>query len=285
MDPQKVGVGEVVSLRIQRNDPSGSVPKKFQMYTVKATKFMRIMDALEEVRENDGSDLAFRAYCGAKRCGGCGMKMNGKPVLACWEPVEKDMTLEPLDNFPVIRDLVVDTSAYDKAKALLHPLLERKEPYSGFPERINHQEMIPSFKLMDCIECQLCTSACTVLKKQNFRDNGLAGNGFAGPAAMVQLAKVALHPRGDPRIVESALVGNIQDCLSCNDCSEVCPNHIDVLRDAIDELREGLITRGKYEVRGWSVIRRMPPKLRSFIRCNFGLTLGEKVILQKADNK
>ena len=71
------------------------------------------------------TDLAYRWFCGSKMCGTCAVRMNGREVLACWEAVEPDMTIEPLRNLPVIRDLVVDRAPFERKVAALEPWLER----------------------------------------------------------------------------------------------------------------------------------------------------------------
>jgi succinate dehydrogenase / fumarate reductase iron-sulfur subunit len=49
-------------------------------------------------------------------CGSCGMKLNGKPRLACYTKISElegdTITCEPLPNFPYIRDLVTDFSQF-----------------------------------------------------------------------------------------------------------------------------------------------------------------------------
>ena len=68
-------------------------------------KWMRVLDVLNWVAENEATDLAYRWFCGSKMCGTCAVRMNGREVLACWEAAEPAMTIEPLRNLPVIRDL------------------------------------------------------------------------------------------------------------------------------------------------------------------------------------
>ena len=63
-------------------------------------------------------------------CGTCAVRMNGREVLACWEAVEPAMTIEPLRNLPIIRDLVVDRGVYEDKVARLEPWIERAVPYT-----------------------------------------------------------------------------------------------------------------------------------------------------------
>ena len=88
------------------------------------------------IAENDmRSDLAYRWFCGSKMCGTCAVRMNGREVLACWEAVEPDMTIEPLRNLPVIRDLVVDRAPFERkvATSSLGSSVRRTMP--AFPSR------------------------------------------------------------------------------------------------------------------------------------------------------
>ena len=84
--------------------------RRYQNFNVPYRKWMRVLDALNWIAENAATDLAYRWICGSKMCGTCAVRMNGREVLACWEAVEPAMTIEPLRNLPVIRDLVVDRS-------------------------------------------------------------------------------------------------------------------------------------------------------------------------------
>jgi succinate dehydrogenase/fumarate reductase iron-sulfur protein len=75
---------------------------------------MRVMDALNYIRENHDSTLAFRFSCRYyAKCGTCAAMVNGKPVLTCYEEAKDGMLVEPLANFPVIRDLVIDRLEWD----------------------------------------------------------------------------------------------------------------------------------------------------------------------------
>src|SRR5215467_10265549 len=131
----RFAVGDVITVRVRRSDDT---PATFR---VPYRKGMRVLDALAWIAENEAPDLAFRWFCGSKMCGSCALRMNGREVLACWEAVEPDMTIEPLRNLSVIRDLVVDRAPFDAKVEALEPWIERPAPYAGFPEPLNHKEM------------------------------------------------------------------------------------------------------------------------------------------------
>jgi succinate dehydrogenase/fumarate reductase iron-sulfur protein len=222
----RIAIGDPVVVKVRRGDKGG-----FQKFQVPYQKAMRVLDALNAIALQDAPDLAFRWFCGSKMCGTCAVRMNGREVLACWEAVEPEMTIEPLRNLPVIRDLVVDRTPYEKKVASFEPWLTRTEPYSGFPEPLSHKAIENASKAIDCISCMSCYSACPVIGLGSLTD-------FAGPAPLVQLGQTALDPRQDERQVARALArSGIFNCVSCYKCEEVCPAHIPIVSDIIEPLK------------------------------------------------
>src|SRR6185437_14256952 len=136
----RLAPGDNVTVRILRSSGS-ECGGAYHDFDVPYQKWMRVLDALNWIAENRATDLAYRWFCGSKMCGTCAVRMNGREVLACWEAVEPAMTIEPLRNLPVVRDLVVDRGPYEARVASLEPWLERDAPYSGFPEPLTHREM------------------------------------------------------------------------------------------------------------------------------------------------
>ncbi|MCH7662181.1 MAG: succinate dehydrogenase/fumarate reductase iron-sulfur subunit, partial [Euryarchaeota archaeon] len=118
------------------------------------------------------------------------------------------MTIEPLRNLPVVRDLVTEREPYEKLLAQLEPLLVRKAEYPGFPEPLSAIDMAPARHLRDCIQCLACVAACPVLEQPE--------SGFAGPAALVALAELALDPRdGADRARLAEEICQVFKCVSC----------------------------------------------------------------------
>lgn len=223
--------GDPVHVRVRRYDAGEAGAPRFESFVVPYDTAMRVLDALNYIAENLATDLAYRWLCGTKMCGTCAVRMNGREVLACWEAVEPDMTIEPLRNLPVVRDLVVDRQPYEDRVAGFEPWLERPAAYPGFPEPLSHKDMKNASKALDCISCMSCFSACPVI--------GLGGlTDFAGPAPLVQLAQTALDTRNDPAKVARALEhAGIFNCLSCYKCEEVCPAKIPIVTRVIEPLK------------------------------------------------
>jgi len=104
---------EITITIVRTNPETGMIPKRV-VYRIPYADRMRVMDALNYIRDNIDSSLAFRFSCRYyAKCGTCAAMINGKPGLTCYEPAKDGMTVAPLANFPVIRDLVVDRREWD----------------------------------------------------------------------------------------------------------------------------------------------------------------------------
>jgi succinate dehydrogenase/fumarate reductase iron-sulfur protein len=227
----------VVRVRLYRYDPQTDAEPRYEDYEVPHAPRMRIMDVLDHIHEQLAVDFGYRWLCGSKKCGTCAVTVNGTPRLACWEEAEAVMTIEPLRNLPVVRDLVVSRDPHDQGLARLQPLLARAEPYRGFPEPLSATDMAPAYHLRDCIQCLACVSACPVLAQ--------ADTGFAGPAQLVALAELALDPRdGADRAAMADEAARVFQCVSCYECERVCPTHIPVVGEAIEPLKRLAYRRG-----------------------------------------
>jgi succinate dehydrogenase/fumarate reductase iron-sulfur protein len=272
----RLAAGDVIAVRVRRSD-DGLLAE----YRVPHRKWMRVLDALNWIAENAATDLAYRWFCGSKMCGTCAVRMNGREVLACWEAVEPDMTIEPLRNLPVVRDLVVDRTPFDRKVELLEPWIERSSPYAGFPEPLSHKQMKGASKALDCIGCMCCYSACPVIGLGDLTD-------FAGPAPLVQLGQTALDPRNtEAKVARSLALTGIFNCVSCYKCEEVCPAAIPIVTQVIEPLKakaaklvpemarhshalRAVVTARGYvdpsalvlRVRGLAVLRELPRALR-----------------------
>ena len=230
-------IGDTVSLTVEKYDPSRDSAPRPETYQVPYTRGMRVLEALDYVVEELGESLSYQWFCGVKKCGMCGVMVNGRQTLGCWEPVEPEMLVQPLAGFPVVRDLVIDRSRYFANVQALEPWMQRKRPYGGFPEGITGGELAAAADTMHCIECMLCVSACPA-----------NGERFMGPAPMVQLARFALDPRDDGDRAATALVpGGIDHCVGCRQCSHVCPAGIRVFEGAIEGLQRQIRRSGRTE--------------------------------------
>jgi succinate dehydrogenase / fumarate reductase iron-sulfur subunit len=212
-----------------------------------------LLDALEQARQQDAT-LMFRHACHHASCGSCGMRVNGEERLACITPLaelaatHQPVKVEPLRNFPVMRDLVVDPNPlYGMLHAFDLPLTRRVEDHlpglaSGGQE-FNRYE--------DCIECGLCISACPV---------AVTDAAYYGPAGLAAAWRLECEPRG--RSVEKVEAqvdreDGLWRCHSVYRCSQVCPSNVDPA-GAIMRFRRRMVMRKITRPRFWTVRRREP---------------------------
>jgi fumarate reductase iron-sulfur subunit len=221
------GSGETCTLEVFRYHPEQDEKPRFQTYEVPFRKDWVVLDALNHIKgEIDGS-VTYRWSCRMGVCGSCGMMVNGEPKLTCAAFLKdyypNPIRVEPLANFPVIRDLVVN---YDD---FLHKLTEVKGwliPKEDKPveagEFLQTPEQLAAFKQYTmCINCMLCYAACPVYGNEPE---------FIGPAAIALAQRYILDSR-DGAAEERADViyrnEGVWECTFVGECSAVCPKHVD----------------------------------------------------------
>lgn len=221
---------DTIRVRIYRFDPETDREPRYDAFEVPRRPLMRILDVLDYVHETLAVDIGYRWLCTSKKCGSCAVNVNGSPALACWDEALPEMTIEPLSNLTVIRDLVTTRDDYEKELARITPQLVRKEPYRAFPEPISARDFAPTVHLRDCIQCLACQSVCPVAAQP--------GSGFAGPAVLVALSELAQDPRdGADRGRIAGEIANVFKCVSCYECDRVCPSEIPIVSEAIEPLK------------------------------------------------
>ena len=112
-----------VVFRIWRGDVNGG---QFVVYPVEVTQGMVVLDCVHKIQAEQAQDLACRWNCKAGKCGSCSAEINGKPSLMCMTrmdmmPVGEEIMVEPMQAFPIIRDLVTDVSWNFEVKKKIKP--------------------------------------------------------------------------------------------------------------------------------------------------------------------
>ena len=140
----------------------GNAPR-FATYLIDVLPDSLVLTALLRIRDEIDGTLAFRSSCRSAVCGSCAMVMNGKIELACRTQVAslgKDtIILEPLPNFEIIKDLVVDMTPFWKMYERVKPWLMRKGPAPPEELRQSEEERNRIDQFVNCILCAACYGA------------------------------------------------------------------------------------------------------------------------------
>ena len=162
------------SFRIQRYDPEQGGTLRWQEFTVPSSRGTTILDGLIYIKENLDSTLAFRTSCRMGICGSCGLLVNNFPHLACHTQIEEfhssTLSIKPLPNLPVIKDLVADlTQMFNSHKAMKpyiirHDTEEMESPTAEFGQK--PEEVATFLQFTYCIKCGICLFGLSHLGKR-----------------------------------------------------------------------------------------------------------------------
>ncbi len=238
-----------VPLKVFRYRP-GSTPH-YQSFVVTVPEDANVIDAIEAVWAQHDRSFAFRHACHHASCGTCAVRLNGYEKLPCIVPVREalaersELLIEPLRNFPLVMDLVVDMAGFfqkQEASGLkitrpAEPTLNG-QPYQriGLLDASNRLEDRPYNRFENCIECGICISACPTMA---------ATDKFLGPAPLAGIHRAI---QGSDPARKSALLALADDeqgvwrCHSAWECTESCPQSVNPA-EAIMALRRELIKR------------------------------------------
>jgi succinate dehydrogenase / fumarate reductase iron-sulfur subunit/fumarate reductase iron-sulfur subunit len=185
----------------------------FQTYEVPIEGNPTVLEVLGRIKEEIDPSLSFRAMCRSSVCGTCGLKVNGVPALACSTRVSgEELTLEPLEGFRPLRDLVTDQEGLER---LMREFSLWVVP-RGKGVSTEARPTISNQKGWDCILCGICDSVCPPL---------LEGSAFAGPMAITRLHRIINDPRdaiGKERLNEE-ISERLKGCVHCSYCTLRCP--------------------------------------------------------------
>jgi succinate dehydrogenase / fumarate reductase, iron-sulfur subunit len=242
------------TLRVRRQKPAEDSDQTlaepyWQDFEVDLDPTLSVLDGLLQAKDDEDGSLAVRCSCRAAICGSCGVKINGQSTLACKtqlveaqeaaERVYPDVeaggaevprgdgegpviTVEPMGNMPVIKDLVTDMESthWTKIRRVTPWLLDDGDP----PEReriVPPESMVDITQTIACIQCGACVSSCLSME---------VDPDFIGPAALAKAYRFV----GDPRDVETRErlwdlaqdPHGIYDCTHCFSCIDACPKGV-----------------------------------------------------------
>jgi fumarate reductase iron-sulfur subunit len=241
-----------ITLRVTRYRPESDTEPTAQEYEIPLRKEWAVLDGLNHIKDHLDGTLSYRWSCRMGVCGSCGMTVNGEPKLTCATFLEDyapgPIRVEPLSNFPVVRDLVVDIGTFMRTLPRVKPWLIRSEqeaPAEGeYRQLPAEREEYAQFSM--CINCMLCYAACPVY--------GLDQE-FLGPAAIALAQRYNLDSRDQGASERMDVLSDAEGIWACTfvgECSAVCPKDVDPagaiqrykFTAAMESLKTFLLPRG-----------------------------------------
>src|SRR5271169_1667548 len=228
-----------LTLKVWRQHDTKSAGK-FVTYQVQGVtpdmSFLEMLDLLNEDLQGKGeAPVAFEHDCREGICGSCGFLINGvahgghRGTTVCQLSMRffKDgdsLTLEPwrAKAFPVLRDLAVDRSAFDR---IIQAGGYISAPTGGAPDAnailVPKSDAERAFDAAACIGCGACVAACP------------------NAAAMLFTAAKVTHlnslpqgqPQRDQRTLDMVAVMTEEafgSCTNHGECEAVCPKKIPI---------------------------------------------------------
>jgi succinate dehydrogenase/fumarate reductase-like Fe-S protein len=102
----KSGQQKRVKIRIRKCSPLEGKQEEYVTYEIPLQAGWSVTNVLKYINETLDGGLAHYISCRRGVCGECVVRMDGRPKLACMEIVTGDVTLEPVSEERVIKDLV-----------------------------------------------------------------------------------------------------------------------------------------------------------------------------------
>jgi fumarate reductase iron-sulfur subunit len=213
-----------IAVRVWRGSSAGGT---FQEFAVPQQSSQTILDVVTWIQRHLDASLSYRFACRVGMCGSCAMMVNGIPRWTCRTHVKRVMrdnqlTIEPLRNLPVIKDLACDMSEFfDKwkdAKGHFQGSTTRHEPVAALSP--NSPQRRVANAATECINCAICYASCDVVNWN--RD-------YLGPAALNRAWSLQNDERDSASAERLLAVAGDAGCHQCHSqqgCATYCPNEL-----------------------------------------------------------
>ena len=213
-----------LNVQVWRGGAEGS----FQRFEVPRHESQTVLDVVTYIQRALDPTLAYRFACRVGMCGSCAMTVNGKARWTCRTHIDvvssekEEISIAPLRNLPVIRDLVTDMREFfDKwarAKGSFEGSRTRQEDFSRIPSEDKNRKEID--RAIECIGCAVCYSSCDVVSWNP---------DYLGPAALNRAWTLVKDERDTGATERLRAVAGDAGCHSCHthlSCTERCPKGI-----------------------------------------------------------
>jgi len=213
-----------LSVRVWRGKSEGA----FQRFEVPRHPSQTVLDVVTYIQRALDPTLAYRFACRVGMCGSCAMTVNGVARWTCRTHVDKaiknknEITIGPLRNLPVIRDLVTDMSGFFDKWARAHGRFQgaqtKRDDFARVPPASPGRQLADAG--IECIGCGVCYSACDVVSWNP---------DYLGPAALNRAWTLVKDERDAAGVERLRAVAGDAGCHSCHthmSCTENCPKQI-----------------------------------------------------------
>jgi succinate dehydrogenase / fumarate reductase iron-sulfur subunit len=221
-----------IMLKVMRGNRAAGEKPEYDLFEVPVQRSTTVLDALLHAKQYQDHSIGIRYSCRMASCGSCGMKINGIPRLACYTKVSEleggVITVEPLANFPHVRDLVTDFSQFFEHHKNIEPYVHNDKAdldtsqINNLSEFMQNPEDVDKFlQFSYCIKCGLCYSACPTVAMDTK---------FPGPQALGQAYRYFADNRDDATKKRLDMIDDRHGIFRCHfagSCSSVCPKGVD----------------------------------------------------------
>ena len=231
-----------ISFHVTRYNPERDRQPYVTRFEVPVREGMTVLDGLHYIKDNLDSTLAWRYSCRMGICGSCGMLLNGRPGLACNTQIlhiaDANLTVGPLPNFEIIRDLVPALRSMFEKHRMIRPYIlrtdeaELDDPAGEFYQSPEQLESYLQFTY--CIKCGCCMAACPTLATDAR---------YLGPMPLTAARRYNTDTRDEGRRERSGITGGPAGAFRCHyagECSRACPKGVDPAK-AIQLLKRRLV--------------------------------------------
>ena len=223
-----ISSSRTITVRIAKYNPNTDDEKKYITYQIPVEKWTTVLEAILDVKKHFDHSVGVRYSCRQATCGSCGMIINGKPRLACFTKIDEldsdVVTVEPMNNFPIVRDLAVKFDRLFETHHKLKPYVisDDIEVPENPKELLQTPEELEQFvQFSGCIKCGLCNSACPTMATDS---------SFIGPQALAQAYRYMADNRDKGKDDRLKIIDDshgIWRCHFAGSCSQVCPKGVD----------------------------------------------------------
>ena len=219
-----------LTFKVFRFNAETDVLPIYKTYTLDVRQDDVALDILNTIKWEQDGTLSYRRSCRHGICGSCGIKVNGRAILACKENVfaladvfGDELTIEPQSTKRAVKDLIIDKkdfwSKYEAVKPWLEAVIDEHPEIENLIDPHTAHEIDEADY---CIQCGSCYYSCPAVN---------VNPDYLGPAALAKAYRFTADIRDDAKLERLEIVdqtgSGVWDCVKCYECAQACPKGVD----------------------------------------------------------